>query len=545
MKSVEFNVGANAVIQLGEDLYKNTYGVLIEYITNSYDADATEVVIEIKSDVGEIIISDNGVGMSLKELEEVYMDVGLNRRKSKKLKTAKGRLVTGRKGFGKLACFGLFKKFRIETIQNGLKSTLKIDTGYKEDGDFFYEALIDDKATSTNEENGTKISLIDNNQNIPEEKQLASSIAKRLNIMYGKKDDKEKFIIELGSYTIDKEFRDKEVINQNNKLTYNIPEDIDKFLSDTTDIEYVKENKIKGVIIARSKTVNIKENKGIVLFARGKLCQEATYLNTNPSNSFGYAYLYGELHVDFIDDETKQNQDNIGTDRTALKSTKTTEKLFEVLNKILKSFATLYDKDEKERKETAIDKYKKSSEYQETKRIIDSITNDKVRKELDNLYKIKIKDSVKDSAVDNNKVKFFKYIAQAITPTKILQSDQVFKNDAKDNITTSYDNLLDNISKKYNYNGKDGENAFNQIYSDSNRMAKLNTLVNSQNPDTQKNIKASIRELGKSIVSMRNATVHTTNRDCFNKSISKENSKRFLVLVDLFLEMDQLFFEKS
>lgn len=41
MGKVEFNVGANAVIQLGEDLYKNIFGVLIEYITNSYDADAT------------------------------------------------------------------------------------------------------------------------------------------------------------------------------------------------------------------------------------------------------------------------------------------------------------------------------------------------------------------------------------------------------------------------------------------------------------------------------------------------------------------------
>lgn len=58
-------------------------------------------------------------------------------------------------------------------------------------------------------------------------------------------------------------------------------------------------------------------------------------------------YLYGELHVDFIDDE---KQDNIGTDRTALKSTKTTEKLFDIINKILKSYANLYDKDEKEKK---------------------------------------------------------------------------------------------------------------------------------------------------------------------------------------------------
>ena len=34
MKTTHFDVGANAVVQLGENLYKNTYGVLIEYITN-------------------------------------------------------------------------------------------------------------------------------------------------------------------------------------------------------------------------------------------------------------------------------------------------------------------------------------------------------------------------------------------------------------------------------------------------------------------------------------------------------------------------------
>jgi hypothetical protein len=546
MQEVKFNAGDSAVIQLGEDLYKNIYGVLIEYITNSYDADATEVTIDIKRDIGEIIISDNGIGMSYNELRYTYMNVGLNRRKNNKDKTKLGRLVTGRKGFGKLACFGLFKKFRIETVKNGLKTVLKIDTGYNERGDFFYKALIDDKSIKTKEHTGTKVFLIDNNQNIPIEKNLASSIAKRLNIMYGKKTDKDKFIIELGNYTIDKVFRDNEVIGKlgrDNKIEYHIPKDIDKFLTDMADIEYIKENKIHGIIIARNKTVNIKENKGVVLFARGKLCQEATYLNINPSNSFGYAYLYGELHVDFIDD--LKHSDNIGTDRTALKSTKTTEKLFDIINKILKSFATLYDKDEKERKTTALDNYKNSEEYRQTKEIIDSISNEEVRKELNQLYNIKLQDSIKDSVVDNSKVKFFKYIAQAITPTKILESEQIFKNDAKDNITTSYDTLLNSICKKYQYNGKDGEDAFNQIYSESNsKYANPSELLVSQNPDTQRNIKASIRELGKSIVAIRNATIHTTDRKCFSNTISKENSKRFLILVDLFLEMDKLFYVK-
>ncbi len=98
--------------------------------------------------------------------------------------------------------------------------------------------------------------------------------------------------------------------------------------------------------------MRIKENKGVVLFARGKLCQEATYLNINPSNNYGYAHLYSEFYVDFLDNGKK---DNIGTDRTALKETETTIKLFEVIESLMKSYARLYDEDEKQRKENAIE----------------------------------------------------------------------------------------------------------------------------------------------------------------------------------------------
>lgn len=46
--------------------------------------------------------------MTHEELSSVFMNVGLNGRKKLNI-TQKGRQVTGRKGFGKLACFGLFE----------------------------------------------------------------------------------------------------------------------------------------------------------------------------------------------------------------------------------------------------------------------------------------------------------------------------------------------------------------------------------------------------------------------------------------------------
>lgn len=538
---VEFNVGANAVIQLGEDLYKNTYGVLIEYITNSYDADANEVEIKINRNKGEIIISDDGIGMSLKELQVDYMDVGLKRRKARPQRTKKKRLVTGRKGFGKLACFGLFKSIKVITVQDKLKSELNITTGYDSSGDFYYNANTSDKVKPTTEKNGTKIYLMESTQNIPEDKQLCDSIAKRLNIMYGSERDKERFIIKLEDTTIDKTYRDKEILNKDIKFTYTIPDHIERFLSNKEDIDYVINNDIKGTIIARGKTVNIKENKGIVLFARGKLCQEATYLDINPSNSYGYAHLYGELHVDFIDN---QNEDNIGTDRTALKETETTKKLFEVITKIMTSYATLYGEDEKERKDNAIDEYKKHNDYKNMQKTIEQISDRKLKKEIDKLLDVKIKNSIKDSKVNNEEVKSFQKIAESVTPTYILKSEQISKNDIKDNITTSYDYLIEYLRKKYSYTGLDGDVIFNQIYStnDDNKFMILDKLILGLTGDTKKNAKASLRELGKAIVSMRNCIYHTSDRDCINNNISIELSKRFLIMIDLFIEIDTKFF---
>lgn len=542
MGKVEFNVGPNAVIQLGEDLYKNTYGVLIEYITNSYDADATVVDIIIDRTIGQIIIKDDGIGMSLKELNSVYMDVGLNRRKkATKTTTTRGRLVTGRKGFGKLACFGLFKNFKIETVQAGYKSTLTINTGYK-DGDFFYNAFSDDKPLPTSDSDGTSVYLMNNNQKIPENKALSESIAKRLNIMYGEPTDEDKFIIKLGDIIIDKTFRDEEVLNKDIKFEYKIPEHIERFLKEKDDLDYIHNNNIKGVIIAREKTVNIKENKGVVLFARGKLCQEATYLDINPSNSYGYAHLYAELEVDFIDADKKE--DNIGTDRTALKETETTKKLFKVISKIMKSYATLYDYDEKERKINAIDTFKEEDDYKNIMKTIASISNINLRIELESLLEVKIKNSIKNSRVDAARVKSFQTIADSITPTYILTSEQVSKDEPKDNILTSYDHLILYLREKYSYTGNDGTTIINHLFGSNSNNINFSPLSLQTTHTVKDDIKNSMREHGSSIVNLRNSIMHTNNRDCINDNISIENSKRFLIMVDLFMELDKMFFIK-
>ncbi|MDD2367753.1 MAG: ATP-binding protein [Sulfuricurvum sp.] len=538
MANVKFNVGDNAVIQLGENLYKNIYGVLIEYITNSYDADASIVEIKIDRTKRLIMISDDGTGMTHAELHSVFLDVGLNRRRQLNL-TPKRRLVTGRKGFGKLACFGLFESFIVETVKNNLFSKLEITTGENEFGEFNYTANINDKAKKVNQENGTKIYLINNTQEITDNKSLAESIAKRINLMYDANQfDRDGFKIKLEDITIDKTYRNSIVLNTDIKFKYNIPEDLKRFTKDKELIKYIEENKINGVVIAREKTVRIKENKGIVLFARGKLCQEATYLDINPSNNYGYAHLYGEFNVDFIDNESK---DNIGTDRTALKETETTLKLFEVIESLMKAYARLYDEDERARKENAIEEFKGDDKYKVITKTIESIKDLSLRKELFKLFQIKIKNSVTENIIDVEDIENFEKVANSIMSYN-LQSEQISKDESKDNVITSYDYLIAYLRNKYTYTGNDGVDIMNFLYGQNNQNVEYSALSLRTTHTVKDDIKKSMRELGNAIVNLRNSMMHTNDRECINTNISIENSKRFLVMVDLFIELDILFF---
>lgn len=543
MEPTNFDVGANAVVQLGENLYKHTYGVLIEYITNSYDADASYVDVKINRSRGTVTIEDDGEGMTLEELKENFLKVGNNRRKKYKAKTTKkGRLVTGRKGFGKLACFGLFKTFRVETFKNNFKSTLII-TSTEKDGEFDYEALVDTKSVSEEHQNGTIIYLSDNTKDIVEHESLAESIAKRLNIMYeGTPEDPNGFKIILEDRIIDQSYRNEIVLNHDIKFIYRIPDDIHRFTKSKDVVNYVKNNKITGTIIARKRTVRIKENKGIVLFARGKLCQEATYLNINPSNSYGYAHLYGEFHVDFIDNEAK---DNIGTDRTALNETPTTKKLFEVIETLIKAYATIYDNDAKERDERAVEDFKSEETYLDIKKNIETISDENIKKELFRLLNVQIKYNVKDEKVDTEGFNKFNMLTNNITPTYILESEQISKDEPKDNIMTSYDFLMEHLRDKYSYTGNDGRDAINQIYGSNSRYISFTSLADCLTDQVKNDIKSSLRELGSAIVNLRNSIMHTNNRICINDNISVEDSKRFLIMIDLFKELDDKFFEKS
>ncbi|MEV6097940.1 ATP-binding protein [Nocardia sp. NPDC051981] len=132
-----------AIDKLGIRLYDRVSAVLAELIANSYDADATEVEVVLPwgamlagtvraadEPVYEIVVSDNGHGMTAEEINEHYLMVGSDRRvrTGSDLSRERRRPVMGRKGIGKLAAFGICRT--IEVITAGSRDEDRTPLGW-------------------------------------------------------------------------------------------------------------------------------------------------------------------------------------------------------------------------------------------------------------------------------------------------------------------------------------------------------------------------------------------------------------------------------
>lgn len=111
MEQLPFNPRARIMLQLGNELIRNESIALLELVKNAYDADATMVSITMEKvddqREGIIIIKDDGTGMDIDVIKNVWMQPGSDYR-AKQLEnnsvTEKfKRLPLGEKGIGRFA----------------------------------------------------------------------------------------------------------------------------------------------------------------------------------------------------------------------------------------------------------------------------------------------------------------------------------------------------------------------------------------------------------------------------------------------------------
>lgn len=125
----KMTVDLNVLDHLGINLYSNIAAVLTEAVANAWDADAETVDIKIDPDGNWVEIVDDGIGMSVNDMNGKYLRVGYRRRDEDTehgKTTAKGRPVMGRKGLGKLSLFSIANVIEVESARNGAAHGLRM-----------------------------------------------------------------------------------------------------------------------------------------------------------------------------------------------------------------------------------------------------------------------------------------------------------------------------------------------------------------------------------------------------------------------------------
>ena len=106
MKPKRFTVDARTVLSLGRDSIKDHITAVIELVKNSYDANASVVVIDLAVSAAEpsvhsIRITDNGCGMDENQIESNWLRIGFSEKLADRV--VKGRRKLGEKGVGRLS----------------------------------------------------------------------------------------------------------------------------------------------------------------------------------------------------------------------------------------------------------------------------------------------------------------------------------------------------------------------------------------------------------------------------------------------------------
>lgn len=309
-EKLQMSFDPNTIQHLGIKMYSNLPSAVAELIANSYDADANVVKVKLFESKNEksICVEDDGHGMSFSEVNSCFLRIGRNRRSEDKKKSPKGRTVTGKKGLGKLALFGIGEEVTVETKHSEERKKTVFTLSWAEIKNCHaqsYEPKFD-TPDDLSDASYTKITIgkLKRKTNF-DVSGLISSIAKMFNFF----DDKFKLSIYhndsfCGEITNKLKFDEVDA-----QFTWN-------YLTDFSGLsDYGHKNDITGKIITTEKP--LKANlRGITLFANGRMVNLPEFFG-RPESSHFYSYTTGWLNVDFVDNAIGED-DLISTNRQSL-----------------------------------------------------------------------------------------------------------------------------------------------------------------------------------------------------------------------------------
>lgn len=351
-----FNISLAVLNSLGRNLYRNFVTILGEAISNSWDADANNVRITIDKEKSEMIVVDDGDGMSSSDFRNKFLRIGYSKRTNGS-NSQKGRPYIGRKGIGKLALLSCANRIVIVTKKSG-----EVATGGVIDNNELDEAIQDDKDHESYElgrlsdediklldemEHGTLIKFIGlKNGIINTLDNIRKFIA--LYFRFSLVDDSFKIYVNGNEINLGdvKDLTDKTQfvwpINDNGHDSFIQTLSIRSIRKD--DLTITKN--INGFIasVEKPKDLNILgtgEKVGVDLFVNGRL-RERDILKHIQSARVPESYLYGQIHYndldgDEIDRFTSSREGIVSDDALFLE-------LLENIKPVIKSIIDQWDK---------------------------------------------------------------------------------------------------------------------------------------------------------------------------------------------------------
>jgi hypothetical protein len=299
---------------LGLQMYSGAVPAIAELVSNAYDAMARNVWITIPLDRAlnrgdEIIVKDDGHGMSADDANNLYLAVGRNRRVTGEMTQRFGglppRKVQGRKGIGKLAGFGIAGRIDVRAASAHRISHFALDFDditenqrFVADNGYAPDVLPDD-GLKAKEKHGTTITLSELTvTRAVSTDQFRRGLARRLLVL----DHNFKVFV-----------NGKPITRQEIPLQFRFPEKKGSWA--TEDLGGGR--KFTWWAGFSKGTIPEEEQRGFVVYVRGKLAQTPWLfdLSGGVHGQHGMQYLTGEVQADFLDEKV----DLIATDRGTIR----------------------------------------------------------------------------------------------------------------------------------------------------------------------------------------------------------------------------------
>jgi hypothetical protein len=312
---------------LGIQMYQSPIAAIAELVANAWDANSEHVDITFPDKLGEdaeMVIADDGWGMTFDQCQERFLDVGRNRRGDHPTETTdiKGRPVLGRKGIGKFAGFGIAHVIELETIsrENGEYTKFFLDLDRLREGRYTEkepaQITVIDYAPpdpSRRDDHGTTIRLRRLSlKQVPSTTVQARGLARRFLLHHRVAD----FAVTVGGDPLP-DGAGAEPIEFAFPADYTAKERPAGLV--TSGDGFGEEvlptgDALRWRIVFYQDTIKDEELQGVAVFAGFKLAQTPFYfeLSGGTTAQAGLPYMSGVVEADFLD---QQDRDLIATER--------------------------------------------------------------------------------------------------------------------------------------------------------------------------------------------------------------------------------------